>query len=1245
MNKHSIERKIPLNNLKRIQRIMRATLFLMLFSILIVKAETSYSQEALTIKLKSASIKEVCKEIEKNSDYIFVFSDNSEAELQKQINVNTRIQNIQELLNDIFNNTTLGYKILEKQIVVHNTAEQGSTVLGKSPSQENWIKGSIKDTNGTPLIGVSIQVKGFPNRGGVTDEHGNFTISLRAEEEKVTLVFSYIGYKTIEMNAAPFSALKLVMQEDIAMLEGVVITGMQVVKKEEMTGSTFVLTPKDLKEQGITSIDRIFDGMIPGLNSTTVSGAPGVRSQIIIRGENTLNGNSEPLWIVDGLPLMQGVPKSNGGNYAQTIMQDGVGNIMPQDIESITILKDAAASAIYGARAANGVIVITTKKGFRSKFQVNYTGNYQVGMAPNVDLGMMNSKEKLQYEKSIVDNFGQGYAYRTGRGGFLYHNYLNGNITSEAYQTEIDRLSNTNTNWLKEIFRISQSQQHSVSIRGGSDELSYYTSLNYLNANGIQEANSYSNAGILMNLDYRPMKNLIIALQISANHRRNINSASAVDPLKYAVFANPYEKPYDENGNYLSDLSFIGDNYNNLTPSRYAYDRFNILRELRENRNTQTGIDASTSLDIKYTLRPGLILSLSGRQNYGYNYGSSEVNAGTYTSWVREQLARAAYPSLAVLPSEYDNGDLSESSGRATSWVIKPQLDYSLKFGQEQKHLFTFLAATEISARKFNNFGYTSPIYFSDYRITGLPAFPGSQPIPYSDLYYALKNLYTTTDGQDRSVSYISSITYNYADRYIFNLNLRMDGADVIGNKNQFTPLGSIGVRYNMHREPFFNKEIVNELSLRGSFGYTGIIDRSAYPFSVIELGDMTYMGNQFVQNYNFPNPTVKWARKKDISGGIDVSFLNYRVKMSLNAYLNRVDDVLSDLEVPSSTGRINIFANGGIVQNKGVELYIQTTWLQNKDWHINSSFNISRNSNKILRTLQDFSSFEEMLKSESTPSLGGIFNFEGEEIGGIYGWKTAGIDPATGNPRYYLTEKGKETYAEFLKNYDSLDNYKKNYYDNIISDKNNIPDIAIYDPEAAAENIGRHPWQIPSMQYLGGLHPKITGGFSTSVRYRSIEFSTLWTFKTGHLVPTFNDYQNAPRNMNASAEYLALGYSRDLAVSATNRQKKYLNYWQMPGDDTNVKRFVVSNYDLWTSMHTSDQYEKGDYLRMTNISLSYRFNQELIKKMHLNQLLIGLNATNLLTFTKYRGVDVATGSAFGYPVAKEFNVKLTLGF
>ena len=1202
---------------------------LILFNMNPLCAATGQQLKKINLSFESTEIRNVLKAIKAQTEFDFVYNARDINDRSK-ISLDLQDVDLQTALKACFEKLNIDYIIKDKIIILQKRKTDPAT-----PQKMRQLTGRVVDKEGNPLPGVSVMLKGT-TLGVATDLDGKFSFAIPLEEEVPELLFSFIGMKTVGYKVKDTKEIRVVMEESAEALGEVIVTGMEVIKKDRMTGSATVITAKDLKMQGITSIDRILEGMVAGLNSTTISGAPGTRSKITIRGENNLSGKTEPLWIVDGLPMMSGVPENNTGDYAGTIMQDGVGNIMPEDIESISILKDASAAAIYGARAANGVIIITTKKGFRSKTQINYNGSYNCGIAPRNRLDFMNAAEKLQYEKAIIDNFGLSYADWTGRGGFLYKRSLGGYITPETYKAELDKMSKYNTDWFDVLFRTAQSHQQNISLRGGNEEMTYYTSANFQQQNGILISNKYEAAGILVKLDYRPVKNLILALDVSANTRKNRDHASTIDPFKYAMFANPYERPYDDEGNYAPDLSYLSHNYTTQTASGYVYDQFNILKEMRETRNTQTGLDAQLTFDIRYEVIPGLALESIIRKGVSYNTETVEVNQNTYTSWVNEKFGRDAYKDASLMQSKYDNGELTENSGKNYNWSIRNQIDYS--FTVKQDHLFSILVANEIMSKKFNNFGYTSPMYSADYRITGVPSF--DTDVSYENVKSAVAGMFHTQDGQDRSVSFLGSLRYGYKDRYVVNFNYRADGADIIGNTNRFTPLWSVGLRYNLHNEKFFQNNIINEMAIRGSYGYTGNIDRTALPFSTIKLGGNTYMGNRYVEELTFPNPTVKWEKKQERNLGMDMAFLDGRINFTVDYYSNKTKDVLETLEVPVSTGRTNrtnVRLNGGIVENSGVELFLNIKWINHRDFSFSTSVNLARNKNVIRKSRYNYDSYQEAITSAVI--RGGALNINGKETGAIYGWKTNGVNPQTGNPRYYLTEEGKRAYSQFLDAWDSYSDDKKAKYAGMITSFTSIPEYVDY----VRDDNDVMPFFMPSMQYLGRSNPKYVGGFNTYLRYKGIEFSTSWTFKTGHLIPNFNDYQNAPRNNRS--DQAAVGYSSDLAVSATNREKQYLYFWKAPGDVTDVARFVTSGNDYWAAYCLSSTYSKGDYLRMTNLSLNYRFPERIVKKMRMSNLALGFNVRNLLTFTKYRGLDVGSGGGFTYPVSREFNFKLSVGF
>ena len=1172
--------------------------------------------QKITLVYEQVELHKILEEVKRLTSYDFIYKPEN-IDGGKKVSLDIREENLEPALKKIFDPMGISMRI-ESQVIMLQKGQQEEI-------SKRVLKGKVLDEDKNPLPGVNVFITGT-TIGALTDMNGEFQIGVPGNVTSIT--FSFIGMKSVEYSLKEVDwskPVKIIMKNEVATLDEVVVTGMERVERQKMTGSVATVTAKDLRHQGITSIDQILEGMVAGLNSTSVSGAPGTRAQITIRGENNLSGRTEPLWIVDGLPLLSGVPQDNTGDYVGTVMQDGVGNIMPEDIESITILKDASATAIYGARAANGVIVIETKKGFRSKLQFNYSGTYNVAIAPRMKMDFMNSREKLEYEANVLDYVGLNYADNLGRGGRLRRQLYEGKLTPGDYQSSVADLGSRSTNWFKEIFRTAHSQMHNLSLRGGTEEMTYYTSFNFQNKNGILLPNRYSSAGVLVRLDYRPVKNLIIGVDVNASTRKNEDHASAVDPFNYAMFANPYERPYDENGNYAADLTYLPNNISHASSSGYKYDRFNILRELNETRNTQKGLDFSLTFNLKYNILDGLAIESIVRKGLSYNTSMKEIHPGTYTSYLYERFAPVVFPNSENYPDVYDNGELSESSGHNNNWSVRNQIDYS--FDVKGGHSFTFLVANEVSSKKFNNFGYSSPIYDQVYRITGLPVF--TEDVSYEDLRGILNGLFNTSDGQDRTVSFLGTARYSYKDRYY-----RADGADVIGEDNRFTPLWSIGGRYNLHKEKFFENNILTEFSLRGSYGYTGNIDRTAYPFSTIEFSSGIYEGNHYVSNFSFPNPSVKWEKKMDRNVGVDLSFFKGRINFTADYYNNRTDDVLEYLTVPLSTGRRNVKSNGGVVTNKGLELFLNIRWIQTSDITFSTSANVARNKNIIKRSLYTYNSYEEAISRSN--NRGGVVNVTGKETGSVYGWKSAGVDPNSGNPMFQLTEDGKRAFAKFLDGWEDL--YAKGQFINggVVTSFDQIPDAL---PFIKDLNRMQTDYFNPSMQYLGRTNPLFVGGFNTFFKYKNLEFTTQWTFKTGHIIESFSDLKNAPGKKSYKS-----GVTNDIIVSGTNRERKYLEFWQGAGDRTNISRFVTTE-DYWSGMVTSDDYEKGDYLRLSNLSLSYRLPSSLVKQMRLTNMTLSFNARNLLTFTKYKGLDVGSGGAFTYPVSREFNLKLSVGF
>lgn len=1209
---------------RKLQRILLRMKFMLLLAVLSIELQaTVYSQIGmLSLKMEQVSIKAVLEEIKNQTGVDFLYDHEDIYDL-KPVSLNVKDKPIEEVLKQCLENTHLEFEILNKTVILkrkNQTTEQ----------QKLKIRGVVVDETGTLLPGVTVLLQGT-TIGISTDIDGKFELVL-PYREKIILEFSFIGMQKKIVEYKGQEVLQIVMSSALQDLEEVVVTGMQVIQKERMTGSAAVITAKELENDGVSSIDQVLEGRIAGLNSMVTTGAPGARAKITIRGENNLSGNSEPLWILDGLPMFGGVPtlkQGEGFDLVGSVMEDGIGNVNPEDIQSITILKDASATAMYGARAANGVIVITTKKGYQGDTYFSYTGSFSLSSAPRIDIDMMNSSQKVDYELGIIERYQTPEA--TGRVGTVWKDYNKGFISREQYSQKLNQLRNVQTDWFDEIFRPATSQVHTLTARGGNEKLTFYSSLRYEQKEGILRENNYRNAGASVNLEYRAHQMVNISLDLNANARKNQEHASAIDPFQYAVFANPYERPYDEQGKYAADLTFLANNLSTTSASGYKYNTFNILRELKENKKQTTGTDLTATVRLDLKPLKGLRLGANFRYSESYTMGQTENYPGTYTSYINSAFASTEFDGVD-LPAEYNDGRFNESSGRSYNWVSRIEAEYSRLW--REKHFFSVFLANEAMARKYNNFNYTAPTYNQEYRILGFPQFPNSS----NALGYYEKDLsalFYSRDGQDKSVSFISTLSYAFNDKYVANFTLRADGADIIGTNQRYTPLWSVGLRWNLERENFMKRlEFISGLAIKGSYGYTGQIDRSAYPFSTLTMSDKKFDGYLMAKSFTYANPTVRWEKKLDRNIGMELSLFKHRIGMTFDAYFNKVNDVLGPYNLPISSGRNNVTANTSSLQNTGWETTVNIRWVDKRDFKFHTSFNIAMNKNKITKAIGEISDIREL---EADP--GGVKNLVGHQTGGVYGWKFANVWPLSGAAMMYMSEEAKVEYAKLMDRWAGFTERQREelYRTGIMPDIQQIPDAIAFD-EAAFQGLGlgtaASEIRKKSIMYLGSVNPKHVGGFTTFIKYKTLELSTNWSFKTGFIVPVFDDTKSAPGADGS-----------DKASSRTNRTLRALYQWQNTGDRTDIPRYeAIGSYYSYNRLCTSDKYEKGDYLRLQTLTLSYSLPQEIVKKMRMSKVKVSLQGRNLVTFTRYHGIDPATGGAFSYPQARQFVLNLSLG-
>ena len=1158
--------------MKKIVLMMKFYLVFTFLGVLNVIAGSAYSQENLKLNLKEVSLMTLFREIQKQTGIDFVYNEEQCRDFGK-VSVEISDGMVEQLLQQVFDSSKLTYRFENGVIMIKALDEM------RPQEQKVQISGSVVDTKGQPLPGVTILLKGT-TVGCVTDSEGNFRLELPMREN-IVLSFSFVGMKTIEVAYSGQKEMKVVLEEEITEMEqvNVISTGYYDIDKSKMTGAVEVETAREIAGKGYTSIDEVLRGTLAGVSVMNVSGRPGAQAQIRIRGVNSLTGNMEPMWIVDGMPMQGNLPTSVGvgaTDLENTVLTSGIGNISPDDVESITILKDAAAAAIYGSRAANGVIVIKTKRGRVGKSYINVQSSFAISEAPKNRLEMMNSEEKIAFERSLYEDFPN--ATLRGRASLLYKGIDEGTISRADAMAELENMRQINTDWFDEIFRVALNHKHVVTLSGGSETTQFYSSINYSNEQGVIPNNDYKHFGATLKLTHDFNRNLRILFDVSSSLRTEKSSASAVNPLYYATFANPYERPYDENGNYAYDYSYEPEL--SKVKDGYMYD-FNMLKDLRENTAKTKYGSNQVNLQLEWKLFEGFMYSLAGTVSNTSSYTRKEIAPGSYTSKVKSWILDLY--SENEIPDNLNLGALQENTSRSFGWTVRNQIKYARELKED--HFVNIVVGHEVSAVESNSFMQYSPQYDVD---KGLIGYPNLDGVNAGDL--DLDRLHETSKGQDRSVSVFATASYSYKDRYVVAGSSRWDGADIIGTDNRFSPLWNVSLKWNMHEENFMKScRFVNVLSLRGSYGFTGSIDRNAYPFTLMTYGSLRYYdGIQLPIDVMPGNPSVKWQKKEDRSIGLDFSLFNYRINGTVNYYCNDVNNLLGDKKIPYSTGRGSVVANLSSLRNSGWEFSLNTVNIDHENFRWTTSFNIALNDNKITDAFYE--------KISDLYTIRRKYQIEGYPVNAWFGFKTAGINPQTGEYMIYTDAKDEDGHP---KGYPYGNGY--------------IADGSTYSTENA--------------YYLGEAEPPISGGFGTTLTYKRLSLNAQFAFMTGHKIKSFKSYNGSLMN-----------------ASRLNQLKTEANRWRKPGDITNVPKYTTSTATLSLLEITDDKLEDGSYLKCNLISLGYNLPSNLCQKLGLSQLRCTFNVHNLFTWTKYRGIDPETLGAFGYPSAKKYMFTLNLG-
>lgn len=1160
--------------------------YLFRFSLLVLMfSQIQHAAAQIKIAAGSQNLTTLFRAIERQSGYFFLY-DMAAARATK-VNINCADCSIHEVVQQLEQQTSLVFRISDKQILVKQAeVEATSAPLRRVAVQQDTLQGRVVDEQGKPIIGATLLVKGT-KIGTSTDQTGMFKL-VKPQSGQV-LVGNVLGYhpQEVVINDQKMVVLRMVIKaqelEDI-----VVSTGLQKRERNKMVGNISSISGEDLEAAGITTIDKALRGKMTGVYVRSNSGRPGETGSIIIRGSNTMTGSSEPLIVLDGMPLQSGevAGTANSSSNINSLLTNGIGNIPPEDIATIDILRDATAASIYGARAANGVIVITTKRGEAGKDYINYSTKQSMTMRPSNTMNFMNSAEKLNFERQLYADFHPIYG---GRANQLLFQADNGVISRQEAEQQIADLSQINTDWVDVLYDPAYQQSHNVTISGGSTKLQYNVSMNYQDAAGTLMENRHKQGGLNVKLTRNIEDKLLIDFNLYSTLSNNREGVSNLDPFRYAMFANPYERPYQNDGSYAWDMTYrslVNDvTYN----SDLNYKTFNIIKELRENRLTTDYGNVRGQFGLEWKFLNNFQYRGSAVVNYTSVQTMDESYPGTYRSYAENWLNTVK--TATGLLEKYNLGFLEENGGKTLDYTVRNTVEYNQIF--DSKHYVQAFFANEVSERTNNRLFHYNPVYLQEYRMAGYPSWDDIPSTTYDNL--SLSRLGGTYYQKERAVSFISSLVYSYDNRYVLNANFRSDGVDIIGSKNQFTPLWSLGGRWNAHEEAFVKEQLpwLNRFVLFTGYGYTGSINRTVYPFHTYTLGAVVYDDVVKASAFEFGNPVLKWEKKRDINYGAQVSVLNSRVNLEANYFDNRVTDLLDRVALAPSVGRPSSIVNAGVLTNKGWELSARFEPIKTTDW----LWEIGANLTTVKNNLEDVYYDKEPTVANLSPQ-----NIENYPIRSWFGYKYSHVNPANG----HMMVKAQR-----------------------IDTEGQITGEEIIDLSAISSADLQSKYRTYN---LGHIDPNLYGGFNTRVRYKNWTFSTHFVYASGNSLIGFDDRRIDP-----------FDEIDDVTAGRTNRLKNQQYRWRQYGDITDVPAYSpnTSNY---TSYLIDKDIESGAYIKMAELGVNWRANPSMFRKV-IKQLSLGLYANNLFTISPYSGTDPEAQTAFGYPTTPSYVFSLNIGF
>ncbi len=1117
----------------------------------------------ISISVKDASMKEVLEVLKKNN-YRLVYSTAVIDACKKKVTLDMKRATPSQVLDEAFKETNLVYKIEGSLITIKEVKKDESLVA----------KGVVKDEKGEPIPGVSVLIKGTVT-GTATDSKGNFQLKVAKNS---ALIFSFLGMETKTVFVETETPMQVVMKEMNNEMDEVVVTGFQVLKKRESTSSIVSLKAEDIIEPVGTSIDQMLQGKVPGMSVMQMTSTVGAAPKIRIRGSSTIIGNREPVWVLDGVvledPVKLDATELNSMDRVNLI-GNAISGLNPEDIERIDVLKDASATALYGTKAANGVIVITTKRGKLGDPSIRYSTSMSFIERPSYDeLFMMNSKDRIEVSEEMHRRgleFTGFTPKNVGYEGALLRLWGN-EISLDQFYKEVKKMKEANTDWFDLLFRNSFSHSHTLSVSGANDRTDYYFSVGYSNQRGAPLQEQGERYSFMSNLGFKVSPKFRVNVSLSASISRTDRPTE--DLFQYAYTTSRAIPAFNEDGSY----AFYDKSVLQASPTQVplTYNVFNEL-DYSGSYNKTRSINTNITLDYKLSslLSVSAVLSYNTGENEAVSYWDERTYKVSTYRGVPYGYDKNNFTSIQL--KDYKEkvcmipyGGILETKNDATdSFMGRASVSANKSFNDV--HSVSMSVGIDVKSTKANGYNKIDWGYLPDRG----KKFTSIEQI--SDWPYAVTQMQRlvpiVSDNTNNNFSYYATAAYSYRSKYVFSVNLRGEASNKLGDDKdaRFLPIWSVSGRWNVSDESFMRsiENVITSLGIRSSYGIQANVTDAHNPNMIIGLGAIDTKSEEYKASLvSLPNHGLRWEKTYSFNIGVDFDLFKGKLSGVFDYYMKKSTDQLLSVEVTSTNGGKIVTINGGDLKNQGWDFSLSATPIKTKNVTWGLTFNTSKVYNEVQNATERIPTYSDYLSGSIVKN--------GYALNSFYSYRFGG-----------LNDKG---YPVFLG----------------VSDHDEEGNLTVTTREQAFAS---------ALKYSGKREADLTGGLTTYFKVKNLSVNFMFALSLGAKVRLNDLYE---------------GDNFKLPYPHQNMGTEFLDRWQNPGDETDIPVLtdeylsfynqcdnktkimddVASNY--WQMYNNSDlRVVSANFLRCRSVSMSYSIPNDIVKKMYLKSMSFSLSVSN----------------------------------